>query len=98
MSSELQQIDQLLTHDVFDALCDRGMPMPRVSEFVWPAVEALDHQVKDDSVRLWRHDGLEAPTLLLRRSRRRCYVIVLDRQGVVRWLYQGDSIRRGPTN
>ncbi len=52
MSSELQQIDQLLTHDVFDALCDRGMPMPRVWEFVWPAVEALDHQVKDDSVRL----------------------------------------------
>jgi hypothetical protein len=42
--SELQQVDQLLTHDVFDALCHRGIPMPRVSELVWPAVEALEHQ------------------------------------------------------
>jgi hypothetical protein len=42
--SELQQIDRLLTHDVFDALCHRGIPMSRVSELVWPAVEALEHQ------------------------------------------------------
>ncbi len=42
--SELQQVDQLLTHDVFDALCHRGIPMPRVSELVWPAVQALEHQ------------------------------------------------------
>jgi hypothetical protein len=42
--SELQQVDQLLTHDVFDALCHRGIPMPRVSELVWPAVEALEYQ------------------------------------------------------
>ena len=42
--SELQQVDQLLTHDVFDALCHRGIPMPRVSELVWPAVEALEHR------------------------------------------------------
>jgi hypothetical protein len=42
--SELEQVDQLLTHDVFDALCDRGIPMSRVSELVWPAVEALEYQ------------------------------------------------------
>jgi hypothetical protein len=42
--SELQQIDRLLTHDVFDALCHCGIPMSRVSELVWPAVEALEHQ------------------------------------------------------
>jgi hypothetical protein len=42
--SELQQVDHLLTHDVFEPLCDRGIPMPRVSELVRPAVEALEHQ------------------------------------------------------
>jgi hypothetical protein len=42
--SELQQVDQLLTNDVFEPLCDRGIPMLRVSELVWPAVEALEHQ------------------------------------------------------
>ncbi len=42
--SELQQVDHLLTHDVFDALCHRGIPMSRVSELVWPAVEALEYQ------------------------------------------------------
>ncbi len=42
--SELQQVDQMLTYDVFDAVCHRGIPMPRVSELVWPAVEALEHQ------------------------------------------------------
>jgi hypothetical protein len=42
--SELQQVDQLLTHDVFDALCHRGIPTLRVSELVWPAVEALEQQ------------------------------------------------------
>jgi hypothetical protein len=42
--SELQEIDRLLTNDVFDALCDRGVPMERVSELVWPAVRALEQQ------------------------------------------------------
>ena len=42
--SELERIDQLLTRDVFDALCSQGIPMPLVSELVWPAVAALEQQ------------------------------------------------------
>lgn len=41
---ELKQIDGWLTRDVFDALCGRGIPMPHVSEFVWPAVAALEQR------------------------------------------------------
>jgi hypothetical protein len=41
---ELQQIDQLVTRDLFHALCDRGIPLPLVSELVWPAVAALERQ------------------------------------------------------
>jgi hypothetical protein len=41
---ELQRIDQLLTHDIFDSLCNRGVPLPLVSDLVWPVVTALTQQ------------------------------------------------------
>jgi hypothetical protein len=63
--SELERIDQLLTRDVFDALCSQGVPMPLVSELVWPAVAALEQQacVLETSWRpaLCQGDWLTAP-------------------------------------
>lgn len=41
---ELQRIDHLLTHAIFDSLCHRGVPLTHVSDLVWPAVTALAEQ------------------------------------------------------
>lgn len=41
---ELQRIDHLLTHAIFDSLCNRGVPLTLVSDLVWPAVAALAQQ------------------------------------------------------
>jgi hypothetical protein len=42
--AELREIDYLVTCAIFEPLCNRDLPMPLVSELVWPAVAALGQQ------------------------------------------------------
>ena len=42
--AELRAIDRLVTHDVFESLCNRDVPMPLVSALAWPVIAALGQQ------------------------------------------------------
>jgi hypothetical protein len=72
---ELQRIDSLLTHAIFDSLCNRGVPQTLVSDLVWPAVAALAEQATTLEIP-WK------PTLHLRDDQSRGSVGSGEDQGV----------------